>query len=520
MLLPAGTPLIAASVLAPCFAGLAGALLFRSGVGRLVRFCFRSDAPGGLAAIRKLSRPYYAVVVLASLELPRWFWPGPMPGPLADLLHWAGILLPAALAVLAIELTRVVLVDRLLVTQRGVRVPGLMRDMAFGAVYLVLALIFLGSTFHLDLAPFFTGSAVITIVVGLALQDTLGNLLSGLAIHLDPPFRLGDWVSVDGKVGRVEQITWRATRLATKHDEQVIIPNNTISKGAIVNFHSTTRHAHSVNLGLPYALPPGIALRALLEVATGTPGVLETPVPEVHLDDFGESAILYRVKVWIHDYDDAATILTGLRQRLWYRLQREGWEIPFPARQVLWGPAASPSRDEEVLAALRGVDFLAPLESAQLAELAAACQRQRYTAGEQICRRGDPGNSCFVILSGSVEVRLADDFTGPLAMLVPPQLFGEMSLLTGEPRTATAIACAECELLTISHAQFGRILRENPVVSELICRTVAERRAHSETVIRDHAERMARIPAPAEDAQIEAFSRDLLRKLTSFFGLV
>ena len=199
----------------------------------------------------------------------------------------------------------------------------------------MVGLFFLATNHKINLTPFPTLSGVVSLVVGLALQDTLGNLFAGLAINLDPPFRIGDWVLIEGDSGEIVEITWRATKLRTTRDEFIILPNNVVAKAKVINYlMPTPTYAHSVFVGVTYEAPPMDVGKALLSCATEMRAISRDPRPQVFLRDFADSAMTYELRVWITGYGEANAILSELRSRIWYRFQQLGIEIPWPIRHV------------------------------------------------------------------------------------------------------------------------------------------------------------------------------------------
>ncbi|MBE3071558.1 MAG: mechanosensitive ion channel [Acidobacteria bacterium] len=327
---------------------------------------------------------------------------------------------------------------------------------------------------------FLTISAIGGVVVGFALQDTLGNLFAGLALQSEKPFRVGHWITVGEFEGRVTEITWRATRLHTKAGNFVVVPNNIIAKEAITNYSepSLPTRLH-VDVGVSYGVPPNEVKAVMIGAAAQAPGVLKMPPPETLVLAFADSAITYRVRFWIDDFSKDLLAKDRVLTAVYYALRRRGFEIPFPM-QIQYERVEQPGRPPERTAGLEqvagGVDMLAPLSDSERADLVAASGEQIYGAGETIVREGQPGDSMFVICSGSVRVTI-----GPtrqeVATIPAGGCFGEMSLLTGDPRTADVTAIEDCHLLEITAQTFRRIFLANPLVVEKVAAVVETRRA-------------------------------------------
>jgi small-conductance mechanosensitive channel/CRP-like cAMP-binding protein len=353
------------------------------------------------------------------------------------------------------------------------RFPTIVQDAIVFGLFLVIA------TFVMR-EKFLTTSAVGAVVLGFALQDTLGNMFAGLAIQVEKPFRPGHWISVANYEGVVAEITWRATKLRTKSGNFIILPNNIISKEAITNFSEpATSTRLSIEVSVSYDTPPNEVKAAIHDALADDPVVLKTPGPDVVIADFGSSGLVYRVKFWVGDYalDDVAR--DRVRGAIYYTFKRRHIEIPYPI-QVEYERTESKGRPDERAVELEriagNVDLLGALSDAERSELVAASAERLYGAGESIVQQGQPGSSMFVICSGRARVTVGPT-NQEVAVLEPGGYFGEMSLLTGEPRSAAVIAIGDCVLLEITADTFRRVVLENPAILERVTSVVEERRA-------------------------------------------
>ena len=176
-----------------------------------------------------------------------------------------------------------------------------------------------------------TTSAVGAVVVGFALQDTLGNLFAGLAIQIEKPFRVGQWVQFGDREGQVQEITWRATKLRTKAGQFLIVPNSVISKEPVLNYSEPTVPTRiEVEIGASYSVPPNDVKRAMQEAMANSPLVMRAPEPQVVIKGFGASSIDYLAQFWIEDYAIDRTARDQVRTNLWYTFRRHNIEIPYP----------------------------------------------------------------------------------------------------------------------------------------------------------------------------------------------
>jgi CRP-like cAMP-binding protein len=360
---------------------------------------------------------------------------------------------------------------------------------------------------------FFTTSAVSAVVLGFALQDTLGNMFAGLAIQVDKPFRVGHWIAVASMEGLVTQITWRATKLRTKTGNFVIVPNSVMGKEPITNYSEPAVPTRlQLDVGASYNSRPNDVKRAIHEVLTAEPMVLESPPPDVLVWEFASSAIMYRLHFWVNDYSRDEIAYDRVRTGIYYGFQRRQIEIPYPIQVEYsreWPSGRSAERTAELLRLAETVDVLRPLTEAERAELVELSTERLYGDGETVVRQGQPGASMFLICSGRLRVTV-EPSGAEVAIVDAGGYIGEMSLLTGDPRSATVTARGDAVLLEITADTFRRIVLANPTVLERISSVIEERRAQL-------AERAATVAAGP--AAIAEGPRPLLRKIQRFFGL-
>lgn len=261
------------------------------------------------------------------------------------LLRWAAVFLAAVLLMrMAVWYAFEVHLRR----GRKLSVPPLLPSVVRGAGYLIAALTVTSLAFPgIELAPLLATSAVTSLVLGLALQPILTNFFAGVVISLERPFRLQDWIEVGDAEGQVTQITWRTTHIRTRENDTVIFPNATIAQERVVNFlYPHPLHLVRIHVGVHYKTPPYRVREALLEVARGVAGILDRPSPDVYVDSFSESSIVYELRVWIDDMRPALRIESDARSRIWEEFRRRGIVIPFPIRTLEISRPARRSADQ------------------------------------------------------------------------------------------------------------------------------------------------------------------------------
>ena len=334
-----------------------------------------------------------------------------------------------------------------------------------------------------DKAAVLGGSAIAAAAVGFALQDTLANLFAGVGIQIDRPFRVGQWITVGNYEGVVTGVTWRATKIRTKLGNLVVLPNNLIAKEAITNYSEPVLPTRLiVDVGAAYQAPPNDVRDAIMSVLAATPQVLETPPPEVLLYEFGSSAITYRSRFWITDFNLDEATKDAVRRGIYYEFKRRGIEIPWPI-QVRYNrsetPTDSPERRAAFARAIAGVPVLAPLSSEVHEALAKAAEDRLYGDGEVIVREGDAGSSMFIVQRGRVVISVGPE-RKEVAHIDAGGYFGEMSLLTGAPRSATVTAKGDCDVLEINADAFRTYVHNHPEVVDPLAEAAEARRRETD----------------------------------------
>jgi small-conductance mechanosensitive channel/CRP-like cAMP-binding protein len=380
-----------------------------------------------------------------------------------------------------------VIFDGLIRRSRREPLPRILRDISQGVLFFVALLLALNSA-GVEPGQLLTTSALLTVVAGMALQETLGNLVAGLALQGERPFDVGDWIEVHGTpshIGRVREINWRATRLHTLDNVDLIVPNGLLAKALVTNFDRPHRAARrSVFFTTALSAPPRKVHELVLSAITEVPGVLASPSPSIVTFDFSESGVKYWLRFFIDDMGRRDAIDGGVRDRVWYALDRAGMSLSVPSRTIEMYEVSEETKrlvtdkkSRERIEALANNDLFSKLAREDLELLGANARTALFAPGEVIIRRGDFGDTMFVVKSGELAVRVdAGGTETEAARLGAGAFFGEMSLLTGDTRQATVVAVSSCELLVIDHAAFSQVLASHPEVAKIVGEKVIERR--------------------------------------------
>jgi CRP-like cAMP-binding protein len=301
----------------------------------------------------------------------------------------------------------------------------------------------------------------------------------------------------------VVETNWRETRLKTVGGHMLIVPNSKVAESVIHNMtHPTRMRRVRITVGASYSDPPASVLAALEASAESVPEVLREPRPSAVLAEFKDFGINYDLRFWTNQYYDRARLISDVQSRIWYQFKRRGIEIPFPMSdkllndfmEVVQRQRSLPPADQEterVLGELRKSDFCRKLlldeqgrplvDDASLRPVAQMMKRVFYTQGETLFRQGEVGESAYVLVRGTIDGRVEYDAdVQPHVFVVRTgALLGEMSLVSGLPRTATLRAADEVEVLEIPNAAFVQLLGIRPDIPAKLAELVAQRAAQN-----------------------------------------
>jgi len=383
--------------------------------------------------------------------------------------------------------------------------PKVLHSIILAVLYLAAFFAIIRGFLNFNITPFLATSALLTMIIGLALQGVLSNLLSGMSLHFTKSFNKGDWIEVGDEEGVVIDTNWRETRIFNRESNIVVIPNNTMASNKITNFtYPNKKTAITIPVKAGYSASPTSVFAALREAAADVPEVLERPAPEAHLLEYLDFGVSYLVKFWISDFNNKYLIMAQVGKNIWYKFKRRNIEIPVPLtdklqdifgfQKELAGVPPEEVGEDRVFRSLLESNFLRYQEGEkegellvteeEVRELARSVKCHHYAQGEVVFRQGDQGDSCYIIASGRIKGEIhyqeknktySSDFS-----VGKGRLFGEMSLLTGMPRTATGVVEQDAELLKIKSADFARLLERNPALADVIAELTSHKNKNNQ----------------------------------------
>lgn len=416
----------------------------------------------------------------------------------------------AATIIFLVRLIDTIVFDVAMSRRRNVIAPQLLRQILSLILYFLLFTWSLSELFDRSPWTFLTGGALVAAILGLALQDTLGNLFSGIALHMEGGFEAGDVLHSGDYVGVVESVSWRATRIRGFNNQLVVLPNSVIARERLEVFPHNNLNGRVLQIGVDYHVPPATVIGIFAQAAAHVEGIARERPPFARVASFGDSAVIYEIKYFTRDYALRDQIDADVRKAVWYALQRNDIAFATPIRSyTTYTPpkAGEQVPQNEIVQRLQEVDILSPLSPAAHEQLAAATKAHVYSRGEAILHAGAAGDSMFAVHSGTVSVRISDPgATGghEVAQLGPGSVFGEMALLTGETRTADVVALTDVVTLEIGKDSLQPILQESPELAGAISEKVLERRDH-----------LAMVRAEGREEE----SQSVLSRIRAYFGL-
>jgi len=426
-------------------------------------------------------------------------------------LRWLLFLAFTALIFFFVRLFDTIAFDVVMGRRQQVVAPQLLRAITSIALYCLLFGWGISVIFHYSITGWLAGTTVLAAVLGLALQETLGNLFSGIALHLEDTFAIGDIVHSGDFIGIVESVSWRSTKIRTFDNNVVVLPNSILGRERLEIYPRNNLNARILKVGVDYHVPPAQVIAVLTQAASAVEGVSRDRPCFARVGAFADSSVVYEVKYFTREYAARDRIDAEIRKAIWYALQRNEISIAFPIRAYQpYTPPKAESHDvsrEEVVQRLRAVDLLAPLSPMAQADVAEAAHIHFYAKGETILRRGTAGDSMFIIHQGAVSIRVNAGNGAPVqevAQLGPGEVFGEMALLTGEARTADVVAVTDTVAFEVSKTALQPILHSHPELAAAITARVMERR--------DQVEEQ-RTGAGEEEQQ------SLVSRIRAYFGL-
>ena len=367
----------------------------------------------------------------------------------------------------------------------------LFQDLLAALIYLAATFAIVAYVFDLPVKGLLATSGALAIIIGLALQSSLGDVFSGIVLNIERPYRVGDWIILDDTLqGKVIETNWRATHILTGNQDVAIIPNSVIAKSRLVNCSTpTTIHGASIRVRLEPSLTPAAGCNLLKEVLLGSTHILRTPEPTVTIKDLSAEMIDFELSYSVADISAVDRAQNELFNRVFQAAAAAG--AKFSPRLGSSPSQAAPAAEEESgipERLLAGISLFSTLTVDEKAALASQMQRKDYKRGEVVVRAGTILEAlCIVsygVLVGSVE---ANGRKIEVIRLAPGDYFGEVGLLTGKPLDGELTALTRVVIYEISKAALSPLIKARPGLAEELSEILASRQLANRTVL-DHVD--------------------------------
>ena len=417
------------------------------------------------------------------------------------------------------------LVFRVLLPRLRVTPPRILEDIVVIVGYVTWGLIHLSHS-GVELSSIVATAAVITAVVAFSMQDTLGNILGGLALQLDSSIQIGDWVKIDDVSGQVTDIRWRYTAIRTRNGETVVVPNSLLMKGKVWVIgdrdQGTQLWRRTIHFNVGYVAQPARVVAAVEQAVreANIPNVARERGVSCVLLEFGPGYGHYALRYWMTDPAADDPTDSAVRTHVYAAVRRAGWRLALPEemRYLVKDNAAlrSATKSRELqhrVDALRSVALFAQLTDEECRRVAEHLVYSPFATGDILTRQGAVAHWLYIILAGEAEVvrRGPSGEDLPLARLGPGDFFGEMGLLTGEPRTASVRALSEVECYRLDKAGLAEIMGDRPAIAEELSAILAARSLQNENA--------AAGADPRRKVAASGLGSAIVGRIRSFFNL-
>jgi len=366
-----------------------------------------------------------------------------------------------------------------IVFQRSPREAKLVQDLLAGVIYLAALFAIVSYVLDLPIQGLLATSGVVAIILGLALQSTLGDVFSGIVLSFSRPYRPGDWISVEGGTdGRVIEMNWRATSILTARRDLAIVPNSTIAKSKIVNVSSPSGlHGTTVTVQLDAKTPPSRCSEILEHAIRNCRLIVATPAPTITVKAINATYIEFEIAFFVEELASTVKAQNELFDFIYRHLAAADIDLASPQN----GPIA----DGDVRKSGTGIDRLLELVAIfatftpeERSVIAAKLKEKSYDEGEILVAPGAVLQSLFIVGNGVLSFT-REEIEGDIELLRlgPGDHFGEIGMLTGAGAVAKLSALIPTTVYELAKADLTPILEARPQVAQELCRALARRQA-------------------------------------------
>ena len=363
------------------------------------------------------------------------------------------------------------------------QVPKLLLAVPRLLVILVAAWVLVAGVWDFDLSSLLAALGVTSLIISVALQDTLSGIASGFLLMVDRPFQPGDWISAEGIEGRVVDVNWRSTRIENRDLDIVVVPNSTLAGATITNYDEPARlHRVTVDLQVAFTNPPTLARDMILDAARSVPGVLTDPAPTVKVTQVDDPLMGYVVHMWIDDFAIERTVASDFRSLVWYMSHRHDVPLPSPAYDLynydgLVASASGIPDRAEIRSRLQVSSLFDALSDDELDRLSALSSAERFEADELVVRIDDSQPALYTLWTGAahLEVVKRDGSIHSVATLAPGDIFGLVQPADDGAFIPRVVADTDCEVIITDQSAAGPLIARNQSLVDALNQITATR---------------------------------------------
>jgi len=382
----------------------------------------------------------------------------------------------------------------------------------------VAVMVSLLTSVGLNVTGLITTSAVATAVIGLSLQDMLSNLVSGVVLELEQAVKVGDWIRVENVSGAVSAVRTRHTVTHTADNDTVLLPNSSLIRLPVTIV--SRKHRRMVPFHVAYGCNPQRIVEAVAHALAHSPisGVCKEPKPRCFILEFNPQHVSFGIFVWLNDPPKEFLTVSAVLMRVHFALARLGTPLLSISQTVELAHVEKTDHaglpGARYASLLRAVPIFRTLSTEDVDRLGPVLRHAAFAPGEFIIHQGEDGSSMYVLIQGTVDVHLTGEggMSEYVATLEAGQFFGEMSLLTGEKRTANVIAMSAVECLVVDKTGLTELLHRRPELAEDMSDVIAERQA-------DLAVTRERLDAEQKRVVSARKRVDILHRIQRYFGI-
>ena len=339
-------------------------------------------------------------------------------------------------------------------------VPRLPRDLSAMVLFSVAVLAIISTVFQRDITSMLAASGVFGVIIGLALRTVILDLFMGLAIHIERPFKIGDWLMIHQNrvethiIAEVIEINWRTTRLRTTRNNMVVVPNSKMGDTIVTNYMEPKPHFRiDLDFTIDFEVPSERVLRVMtagLKAVTDGEGILDDPVAEVRIKDSTLEGAEYEVRFFILPAKISPNEARHVVNRSVLEHLIHSGITPAHAKEEIFlqrreRRALDASLDEDLYQLLTRTELFRKLNAAEFAAVFREMRKRDLAEGETLYAQGDAGDSMFICVEGLLASAITVRGQGEVKVetLRAGQHFGEGAIFKATSRTTTVTAEAD-----------------------------------------------------------------------------